>query len=113
MRKDKWFLSPEVFFSCLSIFMATFLTVDIVLIVFDFPILYVFYIAHFTLILISAVSLLSFLLISWHLKRRRARRGSFGTYAQDCRVGAQASRPHARRQDRRAGRPAVGFFSHR
>ena len=38
--------------------------------VYNFPIQYAFYVANIVLIFITAVSILGFLLISWHLKRR-------------------------------------------
>jgi uncharacterized membrane protein YqjE len=70
MKNYKCLTPIEILFLCLSMLMMSFLIVDIVLIVYKFPIQYAFYVANIILIFITAVSILGFLLISWHLKRR-------------------------------------------
>jgi hypothetical protein len=73
MKNYEWFTPIETLFLFLSILMTSFLIADIVLIVYKLPIPYAFYVAHFILIIITVVSILGFLLISWSLKRQRTR----------------------------------------
>ena len=42
MRKDEWFISPEIFFSCLLVLTVAFIIADIVLLIFNLPISYAF-----------------------------------------------------------------------